>query len=225
MWTGSRLSRFCAHSHLLADLNPRPTRDAAAKKGTIFHAALDEWRSTGIVPAMADPDVAKWLAIMVENNWAWPDGCELEKAWGLSHWGTFVAVEETAPGSHEYRSLDGEELMTAGRSDAVWMSPGEIIVSNDWKTGRTMAEPARINLQVNAAGIAHCQRWKAAAYVPSIYYARSGVWDVGEVVWRGSPQWDAALADIEGAAALDDKPHPGDHCGNCWERKNCAVAA
>ena len=172
MWTASRLSRHCAHHHQLSELNPRPSRDAAAKKGTAFHAALQEWLTSGRVPEM-DGEIGQWLATMVENGWAWPDGCELEKTWGLSHWATFVAVEEKPPGSHTYVSLDGEDLMTAGRADALWMA-GDVLVVVDWKTGRTLAPPARMNLQVNAAGIALAQRWKARAYVPGIYYAREG---------------------------------------------------
>lgn len=223
MWTGSKLSRHCAHSHILADLHARPTRDAAARKGRVFHAALEEWQKTGVVPSMADVDIGAWLATMVDHGWTWPDGVELEKPWGLDCWGCFLAVEETAPNSHEYRALDGDTLLTAGRSDAVWPH-GDLIVSADWKTGRTMAPPARINLQVNAAGIAHCQRWKKAGYIPIIYYARSGIWDPGDEVLRGSPEWDRMLSDIQSAAALDDKPHPGEHCNSCWERKNCEAA-
>jgi hypothetical protein len=223
VWTASKLSRFCAHHHLLSDLNPRPTRDKAAAKGTAFHAAIKDWMDFGAIPAMSDPDVMEWLRTMVDKGWSWPDGAELEKCWGLSTWGTFAAVEETAPGSHEYKSLDGEDLLTAGRSDATWPH-GDLIVSCDWKTGRTMAPPARINLQVNAAGIAHCQRWKKAGYIPIVYYARSGIWDPGDEVLQGSDEWIAMLAEIEAAAALDDKPHPGPHCSDCWERKNCEAA-
>lgn len=221
MWTASKLSRFCAHHHLLSDLNPRPTRDRAAAKGIAFHAALKEWRDTGRIPVMADNDVTAWLMTMIENGWAWPDGAELEVAWGLSHWGTFVAVEEREP--HVYAALDGEPLVTAGRADACWMS-GDTLVSVDWKTGRTQAPLARINLQVNGAGMALTGKWKAAAYQPVIYYAREGRWDIGDEVRRQAGEWYDAFHDIEAAAALDDKPHPGSHCGDCWERKNCVAA-
>lgn len=162
-WTASKLSRFCAHHHVLSDLNPRPTRDKAAAKGTAFHAALEEWRRTGVVPAMADDDVAGWVQIMVDNGWAWPDGCETEVAWGLNAWGMFSPVKETSP--HVYEAIDGEPLITAGRADACWMT-GDVLTVVDWKTGRSDAPPARSNLQVNAAGIALAQKWKARAFVP-----------------------------------------------------------
>lgn len=220
MWTASALSRNCAHHRVLSDLHPNTRRDAAAKKGTAFHAALKEWRDSGVVPTMAD-EVGEWLATMVAHGWAWPNGCELEVAWGLSTWGTFSPVEETAP--HAYRALDGEELITAGRADACWMADG-VLVSCDWKTGRTQAPFSTVNLQVNAAGLALAQKWKARAYLPLIYYAREARWDSGLDVEQGTPAWERAWQDVKAAAALDDKPHPGPHCGDCWERKHCEAA-
>jgi hypothetical protein len=222
MWTASKLSRFCAHHHALSELNPRPTRDRAAAKGKAFDAALVEWHQTGRVPVMADNDVTAWLMTMVENGWAWPDGIELQPTWGLSHWGTFVAVAEKPPESHIYVALDGEPLMTAGRADACWMV-GDVLVSVDWKTGRSLVPRAAVNLQVNAAGIALAQKWKARAYVPGIYYAREGRWDMGDEVELPG-ECHGILTDIEAAAALDDQPHPGPHCSDCWERKNCEAA-
>lgn len=224
MWTGSKLSRFCAHAHVLADLNPRPTRDKAAAKGKAFDAALVEWHRTGRVPVMADNDVTAWLLTMVENGWSWPDGVEIQPAWGLSHWGTFVAVEEKPEGSHIYVALDGEPLITAGRADACWMA-GDSLVVIDWKSGRTQVPLALNNLQVNAAGIALSQKWKARSYIPGIYYAREGRWDMGVEIEPETPEWDSLLSEIETAAALDDQPHPGDHCAACWERKSCSQAA
>lgn len=221
MWTASKLSRFCAHHHLLSDLNPRPTRDKAAAKGTVFHSAIEEWHANGRVPLMVDADVSAWLETMVSHGWAWPDGVELEVKWGLSKWGTFVPVEEKEP--HVYTALDGEVLLTAGRADACWMA-GDVLVVIDWKTGRTQAPLAYENLQVNAAGIALAQRWKAHAYIPGIYYAREGRWDMGSEVDVGGDTWNALITEVGAAAALDDKPHPGRHCDACWERKNCEAA-
>ena len=223
-WTASKLSRWCAHHHLLADINPRPTRDKAAAKGKKFDAALEHWHSTGAVLHTDDDDVNEWLRCMLWHNWAWPDGIELQRAWGLSTFGTHVAVEEKPEGSHIYVPLDGEDMLTAGRADAIWPGGEELIVSCDWKSGKTMVAPARANLQVNAAGMAACDRWKARGFVPTIYYARSGVWDVGDPVEKDSPEWRAMLEVIREAALLDDQPHPGDHCNGCWERKNCSAA-
>lgn len=223
MWTASKLSRFCAHHHLLSDLNPRPTRDKAAAKGSLFHQALLAWNAAGFVPPIDDDDVTAWLQIMVDNGWAWPDGCELEVPWGLDTFGKFSAVEEKPSGSHIYVPLNGlDDLMTAGRADACWMS-GDVLTVVDWKTGRTLAPAAPINLQVNAAGIALAQKWRARAYIPCIYYAREGRWDVGDELGPGI-RWDFAIDEIAAAAALDDQPHPGPHCSDCWERKHCEAA-
>lgn len=221
MWSASKLSRHCAHHHILSDLNPRPTRDKAAAKGKVFHAALEEWQKSGIVPAMADGDVAGWLQIMVDHGWAWPDGVEMEVLWGFNTWRMFSPVEEKQP--HVYEALDGETLITAGRADACWMS-GDVLTVVDWKTGRTLAPPARINLQVNAAGIALAQKWQARAFVPCLYYAREGRWDIGDEVDVSAPTEWGLLAEIEAAASLDNNPHPGPHCSDCWERKNCEAA-
>lgn len=227
MWTGSKLSRFCAHHHVLSDLNPRPTRDAAAARGKVFHAALQDWYDFGAIPALDDREVSGWLQTMVDNGWGWPDGCELEVLWGLGHWGQFVPVKETAP--HVYASIDGEDLVTAGRADCCWVTDG-LLVSIDWKTGRTQAPPASTNLQVNAAGLALAQKWKCDRYQPGIYYAREGRWDMGDEVNTeharhvSAGHAGAAFAEIRAAAELDDKPHPGEHCNSCWERKNCEAA-
>lgn len=223
MWTASKLSRECAHHHVLSELHPRPTRDKAAAKGNQFHAALADWHRAGVAHEQKNGDVNTWLDTMIKHGWDWPQGAEVEIAWGLSKWGTFVPVEEKPEGSHNYVALDGEPLLTAGRADACWPIPDDaehLIASCDWKTGGTLA-PARVNLQANAAGMALCQRWKSPGYVPLIYYAREARWDVGELVRLDSAEWMEMLGDIRDAAALDDQPHPGPHCSDCWERKNC----
>lgn len=226
MWTGSKLDRHCGHRHQLSDLSPHPSRDKAAQKGKWFHAALEEWRNTGRVPFMADDDVATWLRTMVDSGWQFPEQSELEVCWGLDTWGKFCAVEETAPGSHEYRALDGSDLLTAGRADVDWIfdHTGYLVVA-DWKTGRFPPEHPSTNLQVNAAGIALAQKWKAPGYIPALYLARSGIWQMGEEVEAGSEAWAAMLDEVKAAARLDDKPNPGPHCYGCWSRKECVAYA
>lgn len=226
-WSASKLSRGCAHHNVLSELSgPRTNRDKAAVKGQVFHAALEEWHRTGLITyADDDRDVLQWLTAMIDNGWAWPDGAELEVAWGLDVFGCYNAVEETPPGSHVYRSLAGDDLLTAGRADAVWLSEdGRNVVVTDWKTGRYMPDPPSINLQLKAAGLALCQRWAADSYTPCLYLARSGVWQIGEEIHRGTADWDAALENVRVAAELDDKPHPGPQCSTCWERKLCPEA-
>jgi hypothetical protein len=220
MWTASRLSRFCAHANVLSEMHPKKTRDAAAAKGKTFHAALEEWFKTGAIPSVDDDDVRAWLQIMVDNGWAWPDGCEVETCWGLDTFGHFNAVEETEP--HVYRSLAGDDLLTAGRADCAWVHNGLLVVA-DWKTGRSDAPHADENLQLGAAGIALAGKWKARGYIPTLYYAREGRWQPGNEVIAGTPEWAAMFDAVRDAARLDENPHPGPHCGSCWEKKNCAA--
>ena len=224
IWTASKLSRNCAHHHTLSNLNPRPTRDAAAHKGKAFDIALVDWFHEGRIMPTSYAEVDAWLQTMVDNGWQWPDRCHVQVPWGLDKWGCYSPVEEKPEDSHIYVPINGvDDLLTAGRADACWIAD-DVLVVVDWKTGRTLVPRARINLQVNAAGIALAQRFKARAYQPGIYYAREGRWDMGDEVedWRGA---FGVLEEIEIAAGLDDKPHPGPHCSDCWERKNCTVAA
>src|SRR5262245_31087116 len=122
MWSASKLSRNCAHHHILSDLTPKKSRDVAAAKGKDFHSALEAWHKNGLIPPAADDEVNGWLQTMVGNGWSFPDGCELEVAWGLDTFGAFCPVEETEP--HVYRSITGDDLLTAGRADLCYVTDG-----------------------------------------------------------------------------------------------------
>src|SRR6185369_14748635 len=102
----------------------------------VFHRALVDWYSFGRPPLTDDDEINGWIGTLMDNGWTWPDGCELEVAWGLNTWGKFSPVEEKPPESHTYVALDGETLLTAGRADACWLA-GDVLTVVDWKTGRT----------------------------------------------------------------------------------------
>jgi hypothetical protein len=153
--------------------------------------------------------------------WQPPSGFEAEVAWGLTPAGNWSAVAEVEP--HVYRSSDGAELLTAGRADGVWESNGVLYVL-DYKTGKWPVDPARINLQVNAAGMALALRSFCKNYVPGIYYARDGIFDWGDRVEVATRDWQVTFEAVAAAALMDDAPRPGLHCEACWSKGKCPSA-
>jgi PD-(D/E)XK nuclease superfamily len=230
--TASQLLRHCGYPRVLRDVPPstakerasRARRDAAADLGTMFHAAVQQWVQTGAPGTVENAEVQGWIDLLA-SQWAPPPGTRCEVAWGLGHDGRYVSVDEPEP--HIYVSRDGSPLLTAGRADAVWLSPGgTTLYVVDWKTGRWPVTPAPANLQVNAAGLAlgyEADTFMGSGYyVPGIYYARDGVFDWGDPVEMDFPDmWP----EIKAAALLDETPRPGPHCETCWERCSCAYAA
>lgn len=227
MRSASSLMRDCSYPNILKKLPPKTAkereahanRQAAADRGTTFHAAVESWVKTGIVPMVEDLEIQGWLDLLV-CNWN-PGVSHVEVAWGLDMAGNFVDVDEPEP--HVYTAKDGKtQLLTAGRADVCTLTPtAPVAVLGDWKTGRWAVTPAEQNLQVNAAGIALAGKFKVDAYEPGIYYVRDGHWDIGPTVWRGTVEWESMLSEIRQAALLPDEPRPGEHCASCWERKRC----
>ena len=225
--SASALVRDCGYQRRLKREKPRtPEMEAAARRGTIFHAAVedDPYRmARGKVPQVEDAEMQGWLDLLATSDQFRPTiGVETEILWGLGFDGQYVAPVETAP--HVYEAAPGQpSLLTAGRADIAWDRNGCIYVA-DWKTGKWPATPAVDNLQVNAAGIALAARTSSASYLPMVYYARDGYWDVGREVVMGSADWMRVYGEVKTAALLDETPRPGPHCASCWERKACAHA-
>jgi hypothetical protein len=219
--SASALTRHCGLVRKLKRDKPRTEAlEAAARRGTLFHAAVEHWCATGVVPDIADDlEIQGWLDLLSSTWWPQPLA-RTEMAWGLSPVGLFREVAEPRP--HEYEAVDGEPLLTAGRADLVepHTRDGWITVI-DWKTGAWNAPPADENLQVNAAGIALAQRFGARGYVPAIYEPRSGYWDWGEPVEMRSHEHARRFSDVKAAALLPEAPSKGPHCDACWERKGC----
>lgn len=228
MVTASALLRDCGHPRVLRAAPPadararaaRAKRDAAAGRGTVFHRAIEQWVTTGTPGTVDDPEIQGWIDILAAQ-WAPPLGTRLEVPWGLGTDGGHVHVDEPEP--HVYVARGGQELITAGRADACWLSYGWLYVV-DWKTGRWPVAPAESNLQVNAAGLALAREVSANGYVPGIYYARDGVFEWGRPV-SIHPHLPDIWAEIQVASVLDDSPRPGPHCASCWERRACPSAA
>lgn len=235
MISASALMRNCGYPRVLKNLPPadakaraaRERRDVAAGRGTVFHAAIEAWVRDGVPGVAEDPEIQGWIDLLA-SQWAPPPNTYVELAWGLTPDGLGVTVVEAEP--HVYVQPSGLELLTAGRSDAVWIGYDGVLYVVDWKTGKWPVTPPPANLQINAACIALATDILAGdtmahTYVPGVYYARDGVFEWGEPVEIGSLAHAEIFGDIRTAALLDNEPRPGDHCGNCWERKVCKSAA
>lgn len=222
MITASALRAHCAYPAVLKrDKRPTPDQQAAMDRGTAFHMAVEQWLKTGEIPVVADMECQGWIDLLAAEWNPPPRGAMTEIAWGLRPDGKYADVLEPEP--HVYVARDGGELLTAGRADVAWLHGGVLTVV-DLKTGRWPVAPAGENLQVNAAGIALAQVSFTRGYVPAIYYARDGAWDMGERVELDSPEWAQMFEAVRAAALLPPEPRPGEHCAGCWERKRCPAS-
>lgn len=222
MWSASALKRHCAYPNVLGLTKVRkPSSQLAMDKGTLFHSAVELWVKTGKLPLLEDLEIQGWIDLL-SMQWQPPTSTLVEIAWGLSPTGFHVHVEEPEP--HVYRAMDGRQLLTAGRADVLWRE-GDVLRVVDWKTGSWPVAPARENLQALAGAMALAMRFEVPSYQPGIYYARDGAWDWGDVVEFQTAEAGVDFAAVQDAAQLDDKPHPGDWCAGCWDKKTCPVAA
>lgn len=227
--SASSLVRHCGYQRALRRAR-KPTADqqAAMDRGTIYHQAIETWARTRELPVLPDLEMQGWLDLLAAE-WSPPIDGEYEVAWGLRAEledgvpPRFVEVDEPEP--HVYVARDGGSLLTAGRCDGVWTGGDCSMVAADWKTGRWTTTPAPDNLQVNAAGVALALKRGMTSYIPAIYYARDGYWDMGPRVVFGTPAFTRIWGEIRAASLLDERPRPGAHCATCWERRGCAYAA
>lgn len=219
MITASALAPNCAYAKVLSAKKARTAdQQAAMDQGTAFHTAVEGWLRSGEVPVLEDMELQGWIDLLAVEWNPPPADPGIEIAWGLRPDGSYADVIEPEP--HVYVAATGGELLTAGRADVCWLTGGMLTVV-DLKTGRWPVTPAPDNLQVNAAGIALAQRYGASVYVPAIYYARDGAWDMGDPVQLDSFDHAAKLDAVREAAMLPPEPRPGPHCEGCWERKRC----
>jgi hypothetical protein len=220
--TASALAPNCAYAKVLsARRAPSPDKQTAMNRGTQFHAAVEAWVRTGTLPVVPDPEMQGWIDLLASQWQPPPRDVFVELAWGLWDDGFYAAVDEPEPHVYVARGpRPGRRLLTAGRADVAWIE-GNTLTVVDIKTGVWPVAAADVNLQVNAAGLALANCFFLPGYVPAIYYARDGVWDIGDRV-------DLPAADIwervREAASLPLEPLPGPHCSSCWERRACPKA-
>lgn len=226
--SASALVRHCGYARALKRARPKSaSAQEACDRGTKFHAYVEHdpiALSRGQVPQVdGDDEMQGWLDMLATSDQFRPTvNVETEILWGLGFDGQYVQPVETSP--HVYEPAPGQpSLLTAGRADIAWERRGCIYVG-DWKTGKWPATPAGDNLQVNAAGMALAARTNSPSYLPMVYYARDGYWDVGREVVIGTADWMRVFGEVRTASLLDETPRPGPHCASCWERKGCAHA-
>ena len=225
--SGSALVRHCGHARKLRrEKAPTPAQQEAIRDGVLFHAAVEDdpiGLSRGSVPHVDNPEIQGWLDLLAASDQFRPTvNVETEILWGLGFDGQYVQAVETAPHVYEPAPMQ-PSLLTAGRADIAWERRGCVYVG-DWKTGRWPTTPAVDNLQVNAAGMALVGRTGSTSYIPMIYYARDGYWDIGREVIVGTADWMRVFGEVKTAALLDETPRPGPWCSGCWERRACAHA-
>ncbi len=232
MISASSLMRHCGHPRALSKVPPRDAaerkreanKQTSAELGSTFHAAVDAWCKTGVLPVLENLELQGWMdgmATMFQPK----EGVETELAWGLTLDGVYCPVDEPEP--HVYvpsRQFFGQEplppLLTAGRADLIW-EDGDLVWCVDVKTGRFPVTPATRNLQVNSAGMALASRVGASGYIPAVFYSRDSYFDWGDRVILGTSEHRAMFDEVREAALMDEQPRVGDWCGQCWERKRC----
>lgn len=226
--SASALVRHCGYERALRKAKaPTPAQQEAIDRGVRFHAAVEDWMAQGQLPQLDDAEMQGWIDLLAASEQFrpahWPTQVMVEVLWGLGFDGQYVQPVETSP--HVYEPAPGQPaLLTAGRADIAWWARRCLTIA-DWKTGKWPATAAVDNLQVNAAGMALAAFSSSTSYLPMIYYARDGYWDVGREVAMGSADWMRAFGEVKTAALLDETPRPGQWCAGCWEKRACAHAA
>lgn len=221
----SRLKAFCSFPDTIEE-KPSKRRDAAAAIGTTFHKYIEMWvtsvRDGTVFHCDGAVEPVKGWITMMRQRWTPPAGLMTEVALGLADLPEpeFVAVNEPEP--HVYVAKDGKTpLLTAGRADLIWEDDDEAVRVCDIKTGQFyLGDPGKLR-QVLAQGFAAASLHGAGAFRPGIYYARTGHFDWGQPVTKGSAAWAEAWRVVLEAAKRDTDPHPGAHCLGCWDKKSC----
>lgn len=225
MRSASGLYRHCQYPNVLSRTVKRaPRQQAALDLGTAFHKAVETWVKTGdLWKAVQDcsfEEVRGWLELL-SVSWKPPALAMLEYPLGLSPDGSYEAVVEDPVDSHQYASVSGRPLLTAGRADVVWCewdNGSPIAVTRDWKTGRYRVDSPPHNLQLAALGLAAASMFGANVVQMEVYYVRDGVLDAYAMSLDSEEAADAWSA-VEKAATMDETPRPGEHCSTCWESR------
>lgn len=224
----SKLRAFCSFPDVIGD-KPSKRRDDAAAIGTTFHKYIEMWvrsvREGKVFHCDGAVEPVKGWITMMRQRWTPPAGLITEVAMGLEDLPSPRYVDVLEPKPHEYVPADGKTpLLTAGRADLVWLGDGDPALARvcDIKTGQFyLGDPGSLR-QVLAQGFASVSKLDTAGFIPGIYYARTGLFDWGRPVVKGTAAWDEAWRVVLEAAKRDTEPHPGAHCLGCWDKKACA---
>jgi len=229
-WSASSLQHNCAYPNVLSKLVPKSASNKkACDKGSLFHQSVYEWSrhpEWQAAPDTLDAEVNGWLKALADQ-WAPSPEEFFELALGIDVTGAFVPVEETEPHVYAPQVKLRAPLLTAGRADVAACHAGVVVV-RDWKTGRHANMDVRQSLQLTALAFAAASMFSVDAFVRELYWTRDGrTYADAEPIALDSEAAADAWAMLEKAARLDEKPHPGEHCSQCWESrlKRCTFAA
>lgn len=217
----SGLKRHCRHDKIIsAQHESHPNAVTGQREGNEFGKYVENW-ANGVGNAKPNPETDAWRwYVYMRDTWPMPAGTRSEVILGLDSAGDYVEVAEPEP--HKYERVDGSsDLLTAGRADLCW-TRGVVAYVGDlkrsaWRYGEPLRHP-----QLMALGLAFASKRKLHFLRVGLYDARDGAWEWGEAV---DLREDGVymLAEIRTMATMDDEPHPGPHCGGCYERRLCGA--
>lgn len=97
-----------------------------------------------------------------------------------------------------------------------------IVFIGDLKRTRWSSSEGPNGMQLAAYGFAACAQFDADGYLPAFWYLEDAEWNIGDVVWMGTPQarakWKELLVALRNR---DGRAVTGDYCDSCWERSHC----
>ena len=185
---------MCGYVPVLAEKYPE--QGDAAERGTKIHAEIAAHLKHG-------------------------DKCKSPEAMAASVWIDHEAIgEQRVEQATSLVDSESMEIVTEGTPDLVCGpdSNGTILVV-DWKTGSpdNVPEPDD-NLQLIAYGLAVCD---GNPFRCALVFLG---WDKVKALWSRTfepNEHPALFARVKAAATKEPIPHPGEHCGSCYQRRYC----
>jgi hypothetical protein len=242
MLSCSSLHRYCGLSATLNKTRKKPPAleeyvKRTADEGSRFGALVQSYIEGG------NPKPPEELDEVFSQFEEWRDNprtrviprgeAKCEVAMGLSKTGQYVPVVEIYPHyyvpSHTEKSALGREplylpaagdqsiLATAGRLDVGWTIGNVAIVLDMKRSAAKYYDPEHVP-QLMALGCMWALRHGLAWFQVGLYGARDGVYYWSTVI----SSVEETLPEVLRMAALSEtEPTSGDHCGSCYEKRDC----
>jgi len=186
----------CGYAPVLAEQYPE--QGDAAERGTAIHAEIANYLIHGLIHGdqRVSPEsiaATEWLDLETTGQ---------------------IAVEKHV----SLVDIISMETITEGTPDVIVTNSNEVVVV-DWKTGRSEnVADVDDNLQLIAYGLATCN----GAPFRCVLVFLDG--DKDDARWSRTfepAEHAALLARVKAAATREPIPHPGEHCGSCYQRRYC----